>query len=197
MKSKSKAGKQTQTQVTADHIAATLQHIGEAARGESPATVVNAVASPPTGIVSRPGHYNQQQMVDLWKGGSSIAQIATAVGCTPVYARRVLSTKTPELYAQGLQLRAAHRASSPVPSNVLPVAPPPTVVPITNGKTVNGKNGKEAVQEAISVIARAVAASAFAGAQYVPRPQSREEMFAAVEKGVRAGVKKLGIGFHS
>jgi hypothetical protein len=133
----------------------------------------------PTQVVSKPEHYDQQRMINLWSQGKSIMDIAQDQGCSPVYARRVLSTKAPAEYKAGLETR--HTETAVVPSQR-------AVVEVGNTATI---------AQAVDVIARAVAAATFSGAQLVPQPTTREEMFNNISKGVRAGVKKLGIGFHS
>ncbi|MGH3631558.1 MAG: hypothetical protein ACRDRL_29475 [Sciscionella sp.] len=127
------------------------------------------------------GHYDQNRMIALWGQGKSVTDIAQDQGCSPVYARRVLSTKAPDVYKAGLELR--HTATQ-------------AGLAVQPAAKVSQGNGK-GIAEAISVIARAVAQATFSDAQLVPQPTTREEMFANISKGVRAGVKKLGIGFHS
>lgn len=64
------------------------------------------------------------------------------------------------------------------------------------GKVLAARQTELTSGEAITVLARAVAHAAYGDATLTPQPISREEMFERVQKGVKEGVKKLGIGFH-
>lgn len=138
--------------------------------------------------VSTTKHFNQNRMIELWGKGKSIQEIAQDQGCSPVYARRVLSTKAPEAYNAGL---AARHTDKPEPAK--------TAVVKTNGNggaVVRGESSLD-LNAAIETIARSVASATFSEAQLVPQPITRQEMFNNISKGVRAGIKKMGIGFHS
>ncbi|VVB51605.1 Uncharacterised protein [uncultured archaeon] len=139
-------------------------------------------------VASKPGHYDQQRMINLMAEGKSITDIASAVGCSDVYARRVLSTKAPKQYRAYI---GSHRLTAAAPSGAVVVAAGP--------KTNGGAIAREMLTaaQAIEVIARSVAQSAFGDAEYVPKPATRQEMFKNISKGVSAGVKKLSIGFHA
>lgn len=130
---------------------------------------------------SKPGHYNQQKMINLWEQGKSVAEIAKAEGCSDVYARRVLSTKAPAQYKAGLEARHTASGAAPAKAN-------------GNGKAGNG-NGHLSTEAAVKLIARSVAGAVFSDAQLVPAPTTRTEMFNNITKGVKAAVRQ--IGFHA
>lgn len=145
--------------------------------------------APVVAVASKPGHYDQQQIINLMSQGKSVTEIAAAIGCSPVYARRVLSTKAPEQYKAYV---AGHRVGTPQTT---------AVVPANGGKVVAA--GQAIAREmltaaqAIEVIAKSVSQAAFGEAQVVSQPQTRAELYSNISKGVRAGIKKLGIGFHA
>lgn len=131
-------------------------------------------------------HFNQQRMVDLFKSGKSIGQIATQLKASDVWTRRVIANAVPDLYkknvaadrAQRSEVRAAHASVSRE---------------VGAGTAAQVMLDKNAVEQ----IARAVAAATFSDAEYVPKPQTRNEMFAKISDGVRTGLKTAGYGFHS
>jgi hypothetical protein len=49
--------------------------------------------------------YDQGKVLKLWEAGKSIKQIAEAVGCSRVYAHRLLSTKFKAQYQAGVKAR--------------------------------------------------------------------------------------------
>jgi hypothetical protein len=65
------------------------------------------------------------------------------------------------------------------------------------GKVLAARQAELTSGEAIAVLARSVAHAAFGDALLTPQPQNRNEMFERVQKGVKEGIKKLGIGFHA
>ena len=53
--------------------------------------------------------YDQGKMLKLWEAGKSIKQIAETVGCSRVYAHRVLTTKHKPQYVAGVKARREAR----------------------------------------------------------------------------------------
>lgn len=143
-------------------------------------------------VVPTSKHYNQQRMIELWSKGKSIADIAKDQDCSTIWARRVLSTKAPEQYKAGLEVRHAAQAGETSTALAGPVRKV-LARKVGNGK-INGMSELN-IREAVEIIARSVASAAFSDAQLVPQPTTRTEMFANISKGVREGVKR--IGFHT
>lgn len=134
-------------------------------------------------------HYNQQRMVELWSKGKSVQEIAEDQNCSTIWARRVLATKAPEQYKAGLEARHVAQASSTALAG-----------PVAHAVARKGANGGSKdfnIAQAVEIIARSVASAAFSDAQLVHQPTTRTQMFENISKGVRAGVKRLGIGFHA
>lgn len=127
-------------------------------------------------------HYNQDKMIKLWKQGDSIREIAKACGASEVWTRRVISTKAPEAYKEGLDARHSESGSSPQ---------------VASGKQmrVKANGGSLSTKQVVEIMARAVAHAAFRDAKLVAEPRTRTEMFSDISKGVNEGFKK--IGFHS
>jgi hypothetical protein len=53
--------------------------------------------------------YDQDRVLELWEKGKTIRQIAEAVGCSRVYAHRLLSTKYKAQYQAGVKERREAR----------------------------------------------------------------------------------------
>lgn len=53
--------------------------------------------------------YDQARVLELWQKGKSIKQVADAVGCSRVYAHRLLSTKFKVQYQAGIKSRREAR----------------------------------------------------------------------------------------
>lgn len=140
-----------------------------------------AVTAVAAATKSSPSHYNQQRMIELWSKGKSIQAIAQDQKCSTIWARRVLAKKAPEQYRLGLEARHTTAA----------LAGPVAVVKRA------GRSKDFNIGQAVEIIARAVASAAFSDAQLVPQPTTRTQMFENISKGVRAGVRSLGIGFHA
>lgn len=138
-----------------------------------------AVTAVAAATKSSPSHYNQQRMIELWGKGKSIRAIAQDQKCSTIWARRVLAKKAPEQYRLGLEARHTTAALAG-----------PVVKSAGRSKDFN-------IGQAVEIIARAVASAAFSDAQLVPQPTTRTQMFENISKGVRAGVRSLGIGFHA
>ena len=49
--------------------------------------------------------YDQERVLELWEKGKTIKQIAESVGCSRVYAHRLLSTKFKVQYQEGVKVR--------------------------------------------------------------------------------------------
>jgi DNA-binding NarL/FixJ family response regulator len=49
--------------------------------------------------------FDQERVLELWEKGKTIKQIAEAVGCSRVYAHRLLSTKFKAQYQAGVKAR--------------------------------------------------------------------------------------------
>lgn len=129
-------------------------------------------------------HYDQTRMITLWNKGKSVEQIAADQNCSPIWARRVLATKAPDQYKAGLETRHAASTST-------------ALVPAVKVAITKSSKGAIGRSEVVETIARAVAGACFAGAQYVPQPTTREEMFNNIKDGLEVGFKKAGIGFHA
>lgn len=69
--------------------------------------------------------------------------------------------------------------------------------PVAMDKVVRMKGNGMSPKQVVETISRAVAQAAFANAQYQPPPMTRQEQFDSIQKGVNAGIKKLGVGFHA
>lgn len=131
-------------------------------------------------------HYNQQRMIDLFKSGKSISQISTLTKASDVWTRRVIANAVPDLYKQSVAHSRSQRAEMRAESTS-------AVVRAGAGTAAQVMLDKNVVEQ----IARAVAAATFSDAEYVPKPQTRNEIFAKVSDGVRNGLKTAGYGFHS
>lgn len=136
-----------------------------------------------TQAVSKPNHFNQQKMIDLWNKGKSVTEIAKQLDASPVWTRRVLATKAPQDYKRGLEARHAET--------------PRNRASIVTASVAGGSKAQTVDSVLVETIARAVASAAFSNAQLVPQPTTRTEMFENISNGVREGIKKSGMGFHS
>jgi hypothetical protein len=56
--------------------------------------------------------YNQSKMLKLWESGRSLKQIAEVIGCSRVYAHRVLTTKYKAQYQAGVKVRRDEKAKA-------------------------------------------------------------------------------------
>lgn len=128
------------------------------------------------------GGLNQDRMIKLWKQGDSIREIAQATGASEVWARRVISTKAPDAYKEGLAARHSESGNS-------------TEAPRGRQPRIKANGGSATTKQVVETIARAVAQAAFGDAKLVSQPMTRTEMFNHIQAGVKEGVKK--IGFHS
>lgn len=106
----------------------------------------------------------------LHSQGKTVQQIANKTGASYPWVRF-------SLQKQGVQL--AHRTHA-------------VTRPMSKSNAIQ-MGGKDFVE----AIARAVASATMSDAQLIPQAKTRDQMFNDIREGVKEGVKKLNIGFHS